>query len=83
MKHGNLSLLVLIQERFMNALTDAVGLRPFRARAGVVDVLNRQIQLIRMPIRRAAISMPRSVRIRQSLTACSAKNGSSGWASAD
>jgi len=36
----------LLLDRAMKAFANAVGLRRFRARAGVVDIFHRQIQLI-------------------------------------
>ena len=44
----------LIQDRLVEALADAVGLRASRFRPRVIDVLDRQIQLIGVTFRLAA-----------------------------
>src|SRR3954466_15782255 len=44
----------LVQHRPVEALDDAVGLRAFGFGAGVIPVLARQIELILVPLARAA-----------------------------
>ena len=44
----------LIERGLMEALTDAVGLRALGLGAGVIDVLDREIKLVLVPLRVAA-----------------------------
>ena len=57
----------LIEHGLMEALADTVGLRALRLGARVIDVLDREIELILVPLRIAAV-LPRSVSMRSSLT---------------
>jgi hypothetical protein len=44
----------LVQERLVEAFTDTIGLRALGLHARAIDVLDREMQLVRMPIRLAA-----------------------------
>lgn len=45
----------LVHQRLVEALADAVGLRALHTRAGVVDVLHRQVELVLVALPRAAV----------------------------
>jgi hypothetical protein len=45
----------LVQHGFMEAFADAVGLRALGFGAGVIDVLDREIELVLVPLRIAAV----------------------------
>ena len=51
-EHG---LVKLVKHRLLEALADAVGLRPLNPRARVLDVVDRQGELIRRAVVRAAV----------------------------
>jgi hypothetical protein len=61
----------------VEAFDDAVGLRALRLGAGVVDVLDREGELVSYSCRSGLpqYSVPRSVSIRQSFTSWASKNG--------
>src|SRR5215212_4004504 len=58
----------LVQHRLMEALNDAVGLWAFGLGAGVIHILNRQIELVLVPLGLRQYSVPRSVSTRDSFT---------------
>ena len=51
----------LVQHGLVEPLHDAIGLRAFGFRAGVIDVLDGEIELVLVMLGIAAISVPRSV----------------------
>jgi hypothetical protein len=59
----------------VEAFTDAIRLRTLGLGARVIDVLDREIQLVLVPLGIAA-ELAASVSTRSSLTSCSSKNGS-------
>src|SRR5215471_13601208 len=66
----------LVERRLVEAFADAVGLRALGLGSAVVDVLDREIELVLVPFGIAAIFAAGSVSTRSSLASCSSKNGS-------